>query len=167
MTARHFEEPLRLLLVEDYEPMFELLHDDLLESATFPIEVVGANSLTLAESMLQQTTIPPHTLCNRFEESLSRDFVSSDPFDSFVLPETRYAIDLVLSDLTLPDCCGVATVERLRKAAVRRPILILTSWDDGVLFAQCEAAGADICRVKGRTNGQELLSLIEQLMIYN
>ncbi|MDD3468565.1 MAG: response regulator [Thermoguttaceae bacterium] len=163
MAEQGFGEPLRLLLIEDYAPMFGLLRDDLLEYATFPIEVVGADSLTLAENLLRQTIVPASSLGNHFKNHSSPAPPLSDTSCQPVFPDTRYAIDLVMSDLTLPDSRGVATVERLRRAAGHRPILILTSWDDGVLFKQCEAAGANVCRAKGRTDGRELIALIRQL----
>ena len=135
-----FAEPLcaieqrRILLIEDYEPMFELLRDDLLRcgGAEGKITVCGARILSTAEQIL-----------------------------------ATYPVDLIVSDLSLPDSRGSTTVQRLRRAAPRTPLLILTGREDEEILRRCEQLGADACRFKGEIGGEELIVLIHSLTAYS
>ncbi len=50
--------------------------------------------------------------------------------------------DLVLSDLSLPDCDGDETIERLQQAASEVPIIVLTTIDDRDLAVELLEVGA-------------------------
>lgn len=58
-------------------------------------------------------------------------------------------IDIVLSDLHLPDSQGMETVRQVRAAARDIPIIMLTSLDDEEFAAQAVHAGAQDYLVKG------------------
>jgi len=58
-------------------------------------------------------------------------------------------IDVILSDLTLPDSQGIETVMRLRKAAPDKPLVVLTSLDDDALAIEAVKKGAQDYLVKG------------------
>jgi DNA-binding response OmpR family regulator len=58
-------------------------------------------------------------------------------------------IDIVLSDLHLPDSAGMETVQQVRAAAKDVPIIMLTSLDDEEFAAQAVHAGAQDYLVKG------------------
>jgi len=57
-------------------------------------------------------------------------------------------IDVVLLDLSLPDSAGLATVSRIRDAAPRLPIVIMTGTDDPRLAEAALEAGAQDYLVK-------------------
>ncbi len=65
-------------------------------------------------------------------------------------------IELVLSDLTLPDSEGLQTFLRLRRAAVGVPIVVLTGLDDQVLALTAVQEGAEDFLIKGQVDGQSL-----------
>jgi len=54
-----------------------------------------------------------------------------------------HALDLVLLDLALPACSGVAAVERFRHAFPDVPILVLAAHEDMHRIRECMEAGAD------------------------
>jgi phosphoserine phosphatase RsbU/P len=65
-------------------------------------------------------------------------------------------IDVVLLDLTLPDCRGLATFERLSREFRHVPILVLTGLDDEDTGIQTVRLGAQDYLVKDRMNGDML-----------
>jgi PAS domain S-box-containing protein len=67
------------------------------------------------------------------------------------------APDVVLLDLSLPDCDGVASVERVLAAAPRLPVVVLTGRDDYSLGLRSIEAGAQDFLVKGEAKGNAIL----------
>ena len=61
--------------------------------------------------------------------------------------------DVVLLDLNLPDSDGLETFTRLRAAAPRLPVLLLSHRDDDALAMQAMHAGAQDCLLKGQPEG--------------
>ncbi|MGE5497501.1 MAG: response regulator [Syntrophothermus sp.] len=57
--------------------------------------------------------------------------------------------DVILLDLTLPDCFGIETIHRARAAAGHIPIIILTSLDDDEFIMQSLQSGAQDYLIKG------------------
>jgi two-component system, cell cycle response regulator len=68
----------------------------------------------------------------------------------------REKIDIVLLDLTLPDCDGYETFARTHQHSPRVPIVILTGLDDGKLAEKILSKGAQDYLVKGQFD-RELL----------
>ena len=68
--------------------------------------------------------------------------------------------DVVLLDLTLPDCVGGETVTTLRRYAPNVPIVVLTGSDDPCLGAQLIDLGANEYLVKGETSKSVLARAI-------
>src|SRR5690348_3108359 len=66
-------------------------------------------------------------------------------------------VDIILLDLGLPDVEGVDAVRRVRAAAPRVPIVVLTGRDDEALAAQAIQEGAQDYLVKGQTDSRGLL----------
>ena len=58
-------------------------------------------------------------------------------------------IDVILSDLGLPDCQGIETLKRLRKRAPDTPIIVLSGEDDPALEMAAIQEGAEEYLVKG------------------
>jgi len=58
-------------------------------------------------------------------------------------------VDVVLLDLSLPDARGLATVERVHRAAPHLPVVVLTGLDDEALALRAVQAGAQDYLVKG------------------
>ena len=58
-------------------------------------------------------------------------------------------IDVILSDLGLPDCQGIETLKRLRKRAPDTPIIVLSGEDDPALEMAAIHEGAEEYLVKG------------------
>ena len=61
--------------------------------------------------------------------------------------------DVVLLDLSLPDSTGMETVERVRAAASRIPVVVLSGQDDEQTALQAFQGGAEDYLVKGRGDG--------------
>ena len=62
--------------------------------------------------------------------------------------------DVVLTDLSLPECCGLETVAKLRRLANDLPIIVLTGIDDEALGQELLECGAQDYLVKGELNGR-------------
>ena len=69
-------------------------------------------------------------------------------------------VDVVLLDLSLPDCRGGDTFERLSTAFPHLPILVLTGHDDVETAVQTVRRGAQDYLVKGQMNGESLARAI-------
>ncbi len=54
----------------------------------------------------------------------------------------RAEVDVVVMDIRMPELSGPETVARMRSAGDRRPVLMLTTFDDASLFAAATEAGA-------------------------
>src|SRR6185436_11876286 len=52
------------------------------------------------------------------------------------------SFDLVLTDLCLPDACGLDPVLRVRRVSAQMPIVVLSAQEDVALFDQVLQAGA-------------------------
>jgi PAS domain S-box-containing protein len=65
--------------------------------------------------------------------------------------------DAVLLDLSLPDSQGLATFARVREAAPRVPIVVLSGLADETIAVEAVGAGAQDYLVKGRVDGDGLV----------
>ena len=74
------------------------------------------------------------------------------------------SIDVVLTDLNLPDSAGKETIERLSEAAKNIPILVLTASDDKLFGAQLVSAGAFSYLSKDRLNSPEVFNAIQSAL---
>src|SRR5919197_2580643 len=93
---------------------------------------------------------------NGFSFSLQSVDRVSDGLESLSVSE----FDLVLLDLSLPDASGLEGFERIRQAASRVPIIVLTGLDDDASAVAAVNAGAQDYLVKGRVDGQTLIRSI-------
>ncbi len=66
------------------------------------------------------------------------------------LATTDHGIDIVLLDLSLPDCQGLDTVRTIRRTAPTLPIVILTGFDDEQLGLKAVQEGCQDYLVKGQ-----------------
>ena len=66
-------------------------------------------------------------------------------------------VDIILLDLGLPDAEGVAAVRRVRAAAPRVPLVVLTGRDDEALVALALQEGAQDYLIKGQIDSRGLL----------
>jgi phosphoserine phosphatase RsbU/P len=64
----------------------------------------------------------------------------------------RGGIDIVMSDLTLPDSHGIVTFEQLKETAPQVPIIVLSGLDDEKLAVETVRRGAQDYLVKGRAD---------------
>ena len=64
-------------------------------------------------------------------------------------------VDIILLDLGLPDVEGVAAVRRVRAAAPRVPLVVLTGMDDEALAALALQEGAQDYLIKGQIDSRE------------
>jgi PAS domain S-box-containing protein len=71
---------------------------------------------------------------------------------------TRPGIDVVLLDLTLPDCAGLETFTRVQKQAPQMPIIVLSGQDDEALATKTVHSGAQDYLVKGQGVDSRLIS---------
>src|SRR5437867_1249757 len=95
--------------------------------------------LLLTESTTSQFEL---THAERLAEGLQR--LSTERFD------------VVLSDLTLPDCHGFESFQRLHTQAPNTPIVVLSGVDDETLAIKAVREGAQDYLVKGRVDGYAL-----------
>jgi diguanylate cyclase (GGDEF)-like protein len=65
----------------------------------------------------------------------------------------RPPFEVVLLDLSLPDSAGLATVERMRRAAPQLPLVVLSGRDDEEVALQALQSGAEDYLVKGQGDG--------------
>lgn len=72
----------------------------------------------------------------------------------------RSPVDAVLLDLSLPDSQGIATFERLHRAAPDTPVVVLSGLSDETMAMQAVAAGAQDYLVKGHVDGVTLLRAV-------
>ncbi len=83
-----------------------------------------------------------------------------DHLESALAQLDRAAVDVVLLDLGLPDSQGLETVERARRAAVDKPIVVISGLDDDVVALKAVRAGAQDYLPKGRIEGRGLAWVI-------
>ena len=69
----------------------------------------------------------------------------------------EHAVDIILLDLGLPDAQGLGAVRRVRAAAPRIPLVVLTNSDDESLAAQALQEGAQDYLIKGQIETRGLL----------
>jgi len=65
----------------------------------------------------------------------------------------RAAFDVVLLDLSLPDSSGLQTVNRMRTAAPRAPVVVLSGQNDGEVALQALQGGTQDYLIKGQGDG--------------
>ena len=68
--------------------------------------------------------------------------------------------DIILLDLSLPDSSGLETVSRVRDAAPRTPMVVLSGRDDEQTALQALQGGAEDYLVKGRGSGDTIARVI-------
>lgn len=71
------------------------------------------------------------------------------------------SFDIILTDLSLPDCAGFETPARLRSQAQGTPIIVLTSLDDDCMEQDLLESGAQDYLVKGELSGRATLRAIQ------
>jgi diguanylate cyclase (GGDEF)-like protein/PAS domain S-box-containing protein len=69
----------------------------------------------------------------------------------------RNVPDVIFLDLGLPDATGLDAVQRVRGAAPRAPVVVLTGLDDELVAAQALQAGAQDFLIKGQIDSRGLL----------
>lgn len=68
--------------------------------------------------------------------------------------------DIVLTDLSLPESNGLATVDKLRSLVGELPVIVLTSLDDECMAQDLLECGAQDYLVKGEINGRATVRAI-------
>ncbi len=69
----------------------------------------------------------------------------------------QHTFDLALTDLWLPDACGLDAVVRIRQASSQTPVVVLTALEDSALEEQALHAGAQDVLVKTELSASALL----------
>jgi PAS domain S-box-containing protein len=64
------------------------------------------------------------------------------------------SFNIILLDLSLPDLSGLETVSRMRKAAPRTPIVVLSGYDDEEVAFEAVQRGAQDYLIKGQGDGE-------------
>lgn len=72
--------------------------------------------------------------------------------------------DIIISDLGLPDSCGLTTIKKLASAVRHIPIVVMTGLDDKSSGIEAVNAGAQDYLVKGQVAGEMLLRSIRYAM---
>jgi diguanylate cyclase (GGDEF)-like protein len=68
----------------------------------------------------------------------------------------QQSFDLVLTELCLPDACGLDPVVRIRRASSQTPIVVFSAFDDSALFDQALQAGAQDVLLKSEVDRKAL-----------
>ncbi len=68
--------------------------------------------------------------------------------------------DLILLDLTLPDCRGVTSVEMVHAVASEIPIIVVSGMNEEEFALQCLQSGAQDYLVKGKIEGSAILRAV-------
>src|SRR5438105_1256063 len=76
----------------------------------------------------------------------------------------RGGVDVLLTDLGLPDSQGLDTLRRVREQAPELPIVVLTGTGDDALGLQAVSEGAQDYLYKGEVQGRALLRTIRFAM---
>jgi signal transduction histidine kinase len=69
----------------------------------------------------------------------------------------EHSVDLILLDLGLPDADGLGAIRRIRAAAPRTPLVVLTGLDDDTMAVQALHEGAQDFLIKGQIDTRGLL----------
>ena len=72
----------------------------------------------------------------------------------------QQAFDVILLDLSLPDCSGLETVSRTRAAAPRTPMVVLSGQDDQEVALRALQQGAQDYVIKNRGGGDSIARVI-------
>ena len=115
---------------------------------TFPIRV-----LLIEDSRFEEVRIR-HILTQSSNSDFSLE--CCDRLDTGLARLAKGAIDVVLTDLMLPDSEGLETFLRVHKMAGRVPIVVLTGLDDRLLAVTAVQEGAEDYLVKGQVDGDGL-----------
>ena len=99
----------------------------------------------LIEAMLEQGMPQQYTLYKKRNLREALDFVST------------HSLDIIITDLNLPDSNGLETFNRLHDQAPTVPIIVLSSVDDKSIAVQSVKSGAQDFIVKGELSGSLLI----------
>jgi PAS domain S-box-containing protein len=72
----------------------------------------------------------------------------------------RQHFDAVMADLSLPDSTGLETLDRVKAAAPRLPLIVMSGLDDEALALQAVHHGAQDYLVKGTSDGHVIARVI-------
>src|SRR5579872_6454883 len=72
----------------------------------------------------------------------------------------HHAVDIILSDLSLPDSPGLETFRRLETEVSTVPVIVLTGFDNKSVALQAVRDGAQDYLIKGQVEGKTLSRLI-------
>jgi signal transduction histidine kinase len=76
----------------------------------------------------------------------------AETLEEAISQAARSSFDIVLLDLSLPDCTGLTTVDRAREAWPEMPIVVLTGADDETLGLEAVRRGVQDYLVKGQVD---------------
>lgn len=80
-----------------------------------------------------------------------------------LLADNQY--DCIITDLYLPDTLDRSPVMRLKEAAPKVPLIVLSGVDDPKLREECLILGADFFVLKGTASGEELDNIATSVII--
>jgi DNA-binding NarL/FixJ family response regulator len=122
------------------------------DSAAIRVLLVEDNpgDARLVEILLSEVDSPRFeiTHAGRLEEAIE-----------LLVGEAHY-FDVILLDLSLPDSSGLETVSRMRAAAPRTPMVVLSGQDDEETALRALKSGVKDYLVKGRGSGDTIARVI-------
>jgi signal transduction histidine kinase len=110
--------------------------------------------LLLIEDSPQDALLLKHALEDAGESSFRMTQVDLMSEAVHLLP--RESFDVILLDLSLPDCRGLQTVEKAAAAAPDVPIVVMTGLDDEATAIEAVRRGAQDFLIKGQSDGRSL-----------
>lgn len=119
---------------------------------------VRATKVLLVEDNLGEAGLLKHAL-SRAKGDVALTHASTLADGTAMIRQT--AFDIVLLDLSLPDSCGTATVERMTAVASGTPIIVLTGLDDDETGVEAVRKGAQDYLIKGKTETELLVRAIQ------
>jgi diguanylate cyclase (GGDEF)-like protein len=77
------------------------------------------------------------------------------------------AFSIILLDITLPDCRGLDTYQKIHRISNNTPIVILTGWDDNELALEAVRNGAEDYLVKSDVEGKTISRVLHHAIERN
>ncbi|MEH2080210.1 MAG: hybrid sensor histidine kinase/response regulator [Nostoc sp.] len=132
---------IHILLVEDSASDAYLLHRIFLNSDREQWQILHVERLSEAIEASRENSASTHN-------------------NSQIKSRKQHRFDLVLLDLSLPDCIGLDTLKEFKAAVPDIPVVVLTGVDDEDLALQALAEGAQDYLVKDKMTIQRLVRAI-------
>jgi two-component system, NarL family, sensor histidine kinase UhpB len=154
---------IHILLIEDSETDAILVKHELLQAMDNQVTLAHTKRISEALELIQQQSFDSILVKHELLQAMGNQvtLVHANRMSEALELIQQQSFDLILSDLGLPDCSGIETINRLHKNAASIPITVLSSRNDEKLALQAIKAGAQDYLVKGALTEGALARVIQ------